>query len=128
VDGTLPLERQGSKFGNHSTGKTKLSWFQPATKARPLSSPACDDAWRQFMAKRYSGNEFASVRSVTQYSSSACTATADSATAAPHAVSMPGAANDVALTAATNGAPKDGSTIATVSAIIGAAAGKPKRA
>jgi hypothetical protein len=41
---------------------------------------------------------------------------------------MPGAANDVALTAATNGAPKDGSTIATVSAIIGAAAGKPKRA
>ena len=25
--GTLPLERQGSVFGNHSTGKTKLSWF-----------------------------------------------------------------------------------------------------
>jgi transposase-like protein len=27
IDGTLPLERQGSVFGNHSTGKTKQSWF-----------------------------------------------------------------------------------------------------
>ena len=27
TDGTLPLERQGSVFGNHSTGKTKQSWF-----------------------------------------------------------------------------------------------------
>ena len=55
----------------------------------PLSSPACDDAWRRFMAKRYSGNEFASVASATQCSSSARTAIADSATAAPHAVSKP---------------------------------------
>ena len=122
------MERQGSEFGNHSTGKTKLSWFQPATKPVPLSSAACDDAWRQFMAKRYSGNEFASVASVTQCSSSARTVIADSAIAAPRAVSMPEPANDGAPTAVTNRAPKDGLTIATVSAITGAATGKSMRA
>jgi L-alanine-DL-glutamate epimerase-like enolase superfamily enzyme len=30
-DGTLPLERRGSTFGNPLTGKTKLSWFQHGT-------------------------------------------------------------------------------------------------
>ena len=80
------------------------------------------------MAKRYSGNEFALVASVTPCSSSADIATADSATAAPHAVSMPASANDGAPTAATNGAPKAGSIIATGSAITGAAAGKPRPA
>ena len=128
MDGTLPLERQGSEFGNPLTGKTKLSWFQLATKRVPLSSPACDDAWRQFMAKRYSGNGFASVASVTQCSSSARTAIVDSATAAPSAVSVPASTNDGAPTPATNRAPKDGSIIATGSAITGAAAGKRHRA
>ena len=113
ADGTLPLERQGSEFGNPLTGETKLSWFQPATKSVSLSSPACDDAWRQFMAKRYSGNEFASVAGVTQCSSSARTAIADSAIAAPRAVSMPEPANDGAPTAVTKRAPKDGLIIAT---------------
>ena len=79
------------------------------------------------MARRYSGNEFASVTSVTPYSSSARTVVADSATAAPNAVSVPDATNDAAPTTAINGAPKDGSIIATASAIIGAAAGKSKR-
>jgi hypothetical protein len=122
------LERQGSEFGNHSTGKTKLSWFQPATKPVPLSSAACDDAWRQFMAKRYSGNEFASVASVAQCSSSARTAIADSVTAALHAVSEPASTNDGAPTPATNGALRDDSTIAIDSAITGAAADKRHRA
>jgi hypothetical protein len=80
------------------------------------------------MAKRYSGNEFASVTSVTQCSSSARTVIADSATAAPNAVSMPDAANGDAPTTAINGAPKGGSIIATASAIIGAAADKSKPA
>jgi hypothetical protein len=122
------LERQGSEFGNPLTGKTKLSWFQPATKPVPLSSPARDDAWRQFMAKRYSGNEFASVASVTQCSSSVRTAIADSAIAARHAVSMPASTNDGAPTAAINRVPRDGLIIATASAITGAAAGKSMRA
>jgi len=80
------------------------------------------------MAKRYFGNEFASVAGVTQCSSSARTAIADSATAAPPAVSMPGSTNDGAPTAVTKKAPRDGSIIATGSAIIGAAAGKSMRA
>jgi hypothetical protein len=122
------LERQGSEFGNPLTGETKLSWFQPATKAVALSSPACDDAWRQFMAKRHFGNELASVTDVTPCSSSARTATAGSATAAPPAVSMPGSTNDGAPTAVTNGALRDGSIIATGSAITGAAVAKFMRA
>ena len=73
------------------------------------------------MAKRYSGNEFASVTSVTQCSSSARTVIADSATAAPNAVSMPDAANGDAPTTAINGAPKGSSIIATVSESTGAA-------
>ena len=73
------------------------------------------------MATRYSGNEFASVASVTQCSSSVRAAIADSATAAPHAVSMPASTNDGAPTAVTNRAPRDGSIIATGSAITGAA-------
>ena len=80
------------------------------------------------MAKRYSGNEFASVASVTQCSSSARTAIVGSATAAPPAVSMLDSVNDGAPTAVTNRAPKDGLIIATVSAITGAAAGKRHRA
>src|SRR5216684_3481036 len=118
----------GFRVRQHSTGKTKLSWFQPATKPRSLSRPACDDAWRQGMAKRYSGNEFASVTSVTQCSSSARTAIADSATATPNAVSKPASTKDGAPTAATNKAPRDGSIIAIVSAITVVAAGKPNRA
>jgi hypothetical protein len=128
MDGTLPLERQGSEFGNHSTGKTKLSWFQPDTKPMPLSSPACDDAWRQFMAKRYFGSGFASVASATRCFSSVRIAIAASATAARPAVSRPGSVNGVAPTTVINAAPKDGSIIATASAIIGAAVGKLQRA
>ena len=32
-----------------------ITEVQPATKSVPLSSPACDDAWRRLMATRYSG-------------------------------------------------------------------------
>ena len=80
------------------------------------------------MARRYSGNEFATVTSVTQCSSFASTAIADSATAVPNAVSKPASTKGGAPTAATNRAPKDGSIIAIVSAITVAAAGKPNRA
>jgi hypothetical protein len=80
------------------------------------------------MAKRYSGNGFAWMASVTQCSSSARTAIADSATAAPHAVSEPVSTKDGAPTPATNAAPKDGSIIAIGSAITGAAAGRRQRA
>jgi len=41
---------------------------------------------------------------------------------------MPGSANGGAPTTAINAAPKDGSIIVTVNAIIGAAAGKPQPA
>ena len=107
--------------------KTKLSWFQPATKPLPLSRPACDDAWREYMAKRCSGNEFASVTSVTQCFLSAGTAIADNATAVHNAVHKPASTSDGVPTAATNKAPKDGSIIAIVSAITDAAAGKRNR-
>jgi len=80
------------------------------------------------MAKRYSGNEFALVASVTPCSSSAGTVTADSATAATPAVSMRASVNDGAPIAATNEAPKAGSIIVTGSAITGAATGKSGRA
>ena len=79
------------------------------------------------MAKRYSGNEFASVPPVARCSIFVRTAIADSATAAPRAVNMPASANDGAPTAATSRAPKDGSITAIASAITGAAAGKSMR-
>jgi hypothetical protein len=80
------------------------------------------------MAKRYSGNEFVSVTSVTQCSSSARIAIAGSVTAAPPAARKHASANGGVPTAATNGARRDGSIIAIVSAITGAADGKPHRA
>ena len=80
------------------------------------------------MAKRYSGNEFVSITSATQCFSSARTAIGDSATAASNAVSKPASGNDGAPTAATNRALKDGSIIAIVSVITGAAAVKRNRA
>ena len=80
------------------------------------------------MAKRYSGNEFASVASVTQCSSSARTVIADTATAALNAASKPGAGNGDAPTAATKSAPRAGSIIAIVSGNIAAAAVKRNRA
>jgi hypothetical protein len=79
------------------------------------------------MAKRYSGNVFASVTSATQCSSSARIAIAGSAIAAPNAVSKPASSSDGAPTAAISGVRKDGSIIVTVSAITGAVAGKCKR-
>ena len=80
------------------------------------------------MAKRYSGNEFASVANVAQCSSSARTAIADSVTAALLVVNEPASTNDGAPTAAINRVPRDGLIIATASAITGAAAGKSMRA
>jgi len=76
------------------------------------------------MARRYSGNEFASVANVAQCSSSARTAIADSVTAALLVVNEPASTNDGAPTPATNGALKDDSIIAIGSAITVAAAGK----
>ena len=80
------------------------------------------------MEKWFSGHEFVAARGAKRRSGFVCTAIADSAIAAPRAVSMPEPANDGAPTAVTNRAPKDGLIIATVSAITGAAAGKSMRA
>lgn len=86
----------------------------------PLSSPACRRAWR-FMAKRFSVNGFAAAANVTRCSGSVNTAIADSAIAARLAARKRGSGSDVAPTAATSRASKDGSTIATGSGNIGGA-------
>ena len=65
------------------------------------------------MAKRYSGNEFALVTSVTQCSSSARTVIADSAIAARLAARKHGVSNAATLTAVISGVWRAGSIIAT---------------
>ena len=71
------------------------------------------------MAKRFCGNEFALVKSVTRCSSSARTAIADIAIAALDAASKPASDSDGALMDGTNRARKGDSTIATGSGSTG---------
>jgi hypothetical protein len=80
------------------------------------------------MAKRFCGNGFAWVKDATRFSSSARTATADTATAAPSAATRLAAGNGGPPTDATNRALKDGSIIATASRRTGAACVKRNRA
>ena len=73
------------------------------------------------MAKRFCGNEFALVKAATRFSSSARTATADTATAAINAANKPAGSSGGAPTDATNRAPKGSSIIATASGNTAAA-------
>ena len=73
------------------------------------------------MAKRFCGNEFAKVQTATRFSSSARTATADTATAATNAVNKPAASSGGAPTDATSRVQKGSSIIAIASGNTAAA-------
>jgi hypothetical protein len=94
----------------------------------PLSSPACDNAWRGIRTQQFCGNECAAIQSVSRYFSSASHVIAGTAIAAHIAGNRHGGNSGVARTAATSKARKDGSTIATASGNIAGAAGKCKGA
>ena len=114
-------------FGNHRQ-VTKQSWFQPDTRPLPLSSSACDDAWRWFTAKRFCGKGSALVKAAKRSFSSVLTAIEDTATAAPVAATKHAAGSGAPPTGATNGALKDGSTIGIVSRRTDAGCAKRHRA
>ena len=78
------------------------------------------------MAKRFSGNGLA--LDATRFSSSALTAIADNAIAAPPAVSMPAASSADAPIDVTNRATRVGAIIAITSGPIAAVAGKRNKA
>ena len=94
----------------------------------PLSSSACDDAWRRFTAKRFFGKGSALVKAAKRFSSSARTAIEDTATAAPSAATKRAAGSGEPPTGATNRAARDGSIIAIASGSTGAAVVKRNRA
>ena len=73
------------------------------------------------MAKRFCGNGLAWVKAATRFSSSARTATADTATAATNAVNKPAASSGGAPTDATSRVQKGSSIIATASGNTAAA-------
>ena len=79
------------------------------------------------MAKRFYGNGFAKVRTVMRFSSSARTATADTATAATNVANKPDGGSGGAPTDATNRAPKGSSIIAIASRRTDAACVKGNR-
>ena len=79
------------------------------------------------MAKRFCGNEFALVKAATRFSSSARTATADTATAATNAANKPVGSSGGAPTDATNRAPKGSSIIVIASRRTDAACVKANR-
>ena len=88
----------------------------------PLSSSACDDAWRRLTAKRFFYNESVWASSATPCSSFAPTAIADIVTAANCAAQkLASSKGDVPMDA-TSKARKADSTIATASAITGGVA------
>lgn len=80
------------------------------------------------MAKRICGNGVALVKAATRFSSSAPTATADTATVATHAANEPAASSGDVPTAATNRAPKGNLIIGIVSGSTAAAFVKRNRA
>ena len=90
----------------------------------PLSSTACRHAWR-LLPKSFYGCEFVSARNAARCSFCARIVIAATATAARHVVKAHGATSAAAPTAATSGARKAGSIIATVSANIGSGAEEP---
>jgi len=76
------------------------------------------------MAKRFYGNGFAKVRTVMRFSSSARTATADTATAATNVANKPAGSSGGAPTDATNRVPKGSSIIVIANTRTGAACAK----
>ena len=121
-------ERQGSVFGNHSTGEPNRAGSNLPRDHCRCPVPACDDAWRWFTAKRFCGNGFASVGAAKRFSSCARTVTAAIATAVPNAANKPAASSDGTPAGATTGVPKDGSIIAIASRRIAADCVKRNRA
>ena len=115
-------------FGDLLQVKPNRPGSNLATKATPLSSSACDEAWRKFMAKQFCGNGFVCVVSANRYSSFAHTATADTATAARTAANRPAVNSGEAPTAATNAAPRGGSITVIASGNIGAVVGNSQPA
>jgi len=94
----------------------------------PLSSHACDKAWRRFGTQRFSGNECALVNNARRCFLSAHHVIAGSAIAAWIAANGRGDTSVAAPTNGTSRVPKDGSTIATANGNIGGAAGNRQRA
>jgi len=86
----------------------------------PLSSHACDKAWRRVRRRRFCGNECAAIQSVSRSFSSAHHVIADTAIAARLAVNRCGGNNGTGPTYGTSKAQKDGSIIATASGNTGA--------
>ena len=129
--GPRRYERRGPGFGN-LCGHANHSELVPACHdGIGLSSPSCasvcDNAWRRQPRQPHpmnssSGNGPATEQPVSPYSSSANTATADSAIAASLARARHTASNAAPPTGGISKARKDGSIIATVNASIAAAA------
>jgi hypothetical protein len=88
------------------------NWFQPATMPRPLSSAACEYAWR-LLAKWFCGHGFAWVANAALSFFYAPAVIVDSATAAAPAAIKPGAGSNAAPTGDINRVRKVGSIIAT---------------
>jgi len=114
-------------FGNHrQVNQTELVLTCHETTA-VVQSPACD-AWRWYTAKRFCGKDFALLKAAKQFSSSARTAIADTATAVPNAANKPDASSGDQPTGATKGARKGGSIIVIASGRTGAVCVKRNRA
>src|SRR5260370_11098354 len=88
------------------------NWFQPATMPRPLSSAACEYAWR-LLAMWFSGHGFAWVANAARSFFYAPVLIVDSATAAALAAIKPGAGSNAAPTGDINRVRNRGSIIAT---------------
>jgi hypothetical protein len=115
-------------FGNHrQVNQTELVPTCHESTA-VVQSPACDDAWRWFRAKRFCGKGFALVKAAKRFSSSVRIAIEDTATAAPSAATKPADGSGGPPTGATNGVLKDGSIIVIASRRTGAACVKRNRA
>lgn len=92
----------------------------------PLSSPACDNAWRRFTAtKQFSSNERAWGKPAARCFSSACTATGATSIAVPNAANKLAVNSGGRPTNGTSKARKDGSIIVTGSGSTGAGSAKP---
>ena len=122
-------ERQGSRCSAtiRQVNQTELVLTCHET-TDVVQSPACDDAWRWFMAKRFCGNGLALVASARRFSSSVRTAIAGIAIAALSAVTELAAGSGSSPTGATNGAARAGSIIAIGNGSTGAASVKRDRA
>jgi hypothetical protein len=104
--------------GNPATGHHASKLVLTCHDRLPLSTPARTHGWR-LMAKWFFGSGLAAASDATRCSGSASTVIADTAIAVPLAALKPGSSSDAVPTAATSGAWKDDSIIATGSGNIG---------